>query len=410
MRRVAWGLLVLLAFAIPWQYSMDLGEPLGNVARILGLLLLLVAIPAVLQAGRVRTPGAIQWLALALYLWFCCSCFWTIEPLDTLVKMRGYFQELMIVWLVWEFAESPEDLRSLMSAYVAGACVLAALTLASFGTEQPLGSGYMRLAAAGQDPNDTARFLDLGFPFAALLIRCEGRWHWRLLYLAYLPLGLIAVVLTASRGGMLAALAALAGCALLLIPHSTRGMLAAMAALPAIAAALWIAIPAETVHRLGTIPSQLRGGDLNQRWNIWHAGWSAFVRAPLLGTGAGSFAGAAQLNPLDTAHNTVLSIAVGGGLCAVLLVLAIAALAVNSALATRGPLRGAIITALLVWGIVSLVSTVEESRATWLLLGMLAVAGRVSHGTPRRCDVCFSGGSALPTNSPASTPAPGMAG
>jgi len=66
MRRLAWGLLVLLAFAIPWEYSLDLGEPLGNIARVAGLLLLLAAIPAILQAGRVRTPGSMQWLVLLL--------------------------------------------------------------------------------------------------------------------------------------------------------------------------------------------------------------------------------------------------------------------------------------------------------------------------------------------------------
>jgi hypothetical protein len=67
MRKLAWGLLLLFAFAIPWEYSLDLGEPLGNVARVIGLLLILVAIPAVLQSGRLRTPGLMQWLVLAVY-------------------------------------------------------------------------------------------------------------------------------------------------------------------------------------------------------------------------------------------------------------------------------------------------------------------------------------------------------
>jgi len=114
MRRIAWGLLIVFAFAIPWEYSMDLGEPGGNIARIAGLLLILVAVPAVLHAGRLRTPGPLQWAVLAFYLWFCCSYFWTIAPLATLDRMRGYFQEIMIVWLVWEFAESPRDLRWLL--------------------------------------------------------------------------------------------------------------------------------------------------------------------------------------------------------------------------------------------------------------------------------------------------------
>ncbi len=41
MRRLAWMLLVVFVFAIPWEYSLDTGPPLGNVARIAGLLLLL---------------------------------------------------------------------------------------------------------------------------------------------------------------------------------------------------------------------------------------------------------------------------------------------------------------------------------------------------------------------------------
>src|SRR5579863_413510 len=147
MRRIAWGLLLLFAFAIPWEYSMDTGEPLGNIARIVGLLLLLAAIPAVLQVGRLRTPGLMQWLVLALYLWFCCSYFWTIEATATLEKMRGYFQEMMLVWLVWEFAESFSDLRSLLQAYVAGSWVLAVLTVVNVVSAEAIATGQTRFAA-----------------------------------------------------------------------------------------------------------------------------------------------------------------------------------------------------------------------------------------------------------------------
>ncbi len=129
MRRIAWSLLLLFAFAIPWEYSLDLGEPLGNIARLLGLLLILAAVPAILQSGRLRTPGPLPWIVLIFYLWFCCTYFWTIDSLVTLENMRSYFQEMMIVWLVWEFAESPRDLRSLLRAFIAGSYVLALLPL-----------------------------------------------------------------------------------------------------------------------------------------------------------------------------------------------------------------------------------------------------------------------------------------
>ena len=106
MRRIVWVLLLLFAFSIPWEYSLDLGAPFGNIARIVGLILLIVAAPAALQAGGFRRLGPLHWLTLALYLWFCGSLFWTIGPDATLIKLRGYFQEMMIVWLIWEFGEA----------------------------------------------------------------------------------------------------------------------------------------------------------------------------------------------------------------------------------------------------------------------------------------------------------------
>jgi O-antigen ligase len=389
MRRIAWVLLLLFAFAIPWEYSLDLGPPLGNVARIAGLLLILAAIPAVLQAGRVRTPGPLQWLVLAFYLYFCCSIFWTIEPLVTVSRIRAYFQEMMIVWLVWEFAESPGDLRALLRAYVAGSWVLAALTLANFGSPEAIAAGQIRFAAYGQDPNDVARFLDLGFPLAALLLNGESRWPGRLLALGYLPLGLVAVLLTASRGGFLAAVVALAGCALLLARGHAKALLAGIFALPALVAALWFIVPHETFERLATIPEQLQGGDLNQRLNIWSAGWHAFVQAPLFGSGAGSFVSAAGLAPIDTAHNTALSILVNGGLSALFLAVAIVVLAARSIFQTHGTLRLALAISLLVWTITAFVATVEESRTTWLLMALIALAGRLAVDQPEPLAACF---------------------
>jgi O-antigen ligase len=388
MRRVTWGLLLVFVFAIPWEYSLELGAPLGNIARFVGLLVLLAGVPAVLQSGRWRMPGPMQWLTLALFLWFCCSYFWTIDPLATLVKLRSLFQELMIVWLVWEFAESAEDLKKLLRATVAGCWVLALLTLASFASAEAV-AGQIRYAAEGQDPNDMARFLSLGFPLAALLMTSERRWGWRLMAAGYLPLGLLGVLLTASREGFVAAVVGLIGGGVLLARNHPKRVLTGMLALPPMAALLWLIVPRGNVERLATIGEQLQGGDLNQRMNIWSAGWHAFVRAPFIGTGAGTFVSAAGTTPIDTAHNTALAIAVSGGLCALFMAVAIVAAAIWSIAQTRGPLRWALATALAVWGITTLVATVEESRTTWLLLAMISVAGRLGREEPEELADCF---------------------
>jgi len=85
-----------------------------------------------------------------------------------------------------------------------------------------------------------------------------------LLAAGYLPLGLVAVLLTASRGDLwrpwwrwrVAAFCCSAG---------TREQRSALVALPVLAAGLWFAVPHETFARLATIPEQIGSGDLNER-------------------------------------------------------------------------------------------------------------------------------------------------
>ena len=165
MRRIAWGMLLLFVFTIPWEYSLDLGTPLGNVARIMGLIAMATAIPAILRRRSWRKWGPLHWLVLALFLWFSCTYFWTVDPHATLDKLRGYVQEMMIVWLVWEFAETEWDLRALLRISLAGCWVLAILTAANLASPDAIAAGQIRFTAAGQDPNDVADFSILDFPW-----------------------------------------------------------------------------------------------------------------------------------------------------------------------------------------------------------------------------------------------------
>jgi O-antigen ligase len=387
VRQLVRILLLLFAFAVPWEYSLDLAGPVGNIARVLGLLVLAAAVPAMLLTGRLRKPGALQWLTLGLFLWFCCSYFWTVEQAATLARLRGDFQVMMVAWLLWEFAETVEDLRDLLRAYVAGSWVLAILTVANL--VSPEAAGQIRFVAEGQDPNDVARFLDLGFPMAALLLDSESTAAGKLFSFGYLPAGLVAVLLTASRSGFMAALVALGGCGLLLVRSRARVWLAGAFALPVIAAGFWFMVPHETLERITTIPEQLQGGDLNYRLNIWQAGWQAFVRAPFVGSGAGTFVHAARLAPEDTAHNTLLSIAVEGGIVGVLLAAAIVAVCARLVTEVRGPIRTAFAAAVLTWLMISLVATVEVSRTTWLLLGLISIAGRMGAESPGELEHYF---------------------
>jgi O-antigen ligase len=389
MQKLTVGLLMLFAFAVPWEYALDLGEPFGNVARVTGILLLLAVVTSVLSTGRMRTPGMVQWLVLALYLYFAWSYFWTVEAQGTIEKMRAYFQVMMIAWIVWEVARTPVHLRWMLRAMVAGCWVLAILTWVEFSSASAV--GQIRFAAEGQDPNDVARFLDLGFAPAALLFTTERSWPARALAIGYVPAGLLAVLLTASRGGFFAALAALLGSAILLLMWRPRSAGMVFVGLTVTASALFLFVPAGSLDRLATIPQELGSGDLNDRWNIWNAGWRAFTQAPWRGYGAGTYTTAAGLAAGDTAHNTVMALLVSGGLAATGIFVAILAGVVRAIHRTRGLLRVALGTTFAVWLITSMVGSVEESRATWLLFGLMTVAGRLEAEQPDAVSEIFSG-------------------
>jgi O-antigen ligase len=247
--------------------------------------------------------------------------------------------------------------------------------------------------ATGQDPNDVARFLDLGFPLAALLFANESRGPLRLFAMAYIPAGLLAVLLTASRGGFSAGLVALLGAAVLLVMARPRAASVVFIALAVMAGALWLFVPAGSIERLATLPQEVGSGDWNDRLNIWDAGWLAFRQSPWLGSGAGTFTAASGLAPGDTAHNTVMAVLVTGGLLGTAILSAIVAAVGWSVIRTEGLLQVALGTTLAVWAITAMVGSVEENRATWLLFGFMAVAGRLSKSQPQSVAIVFSGNS-----------------
>jgi O-antigen ligase len=98
---------------------------------------------------------------------------------------------------------------------------------------------------------------------------------------------------------------------------------------------------------------------------------------------------AARLAPEDTAHNTLLSLGVEGGIVAVILAAAIVAACAWSLTEMQGPVRMALAAALLAWLVISLVATVEVSRSTWLLLALISVAGRMEAESPGALEQYF---------------------
>lgn len=181
----------------------------------------------------------------------------------------------------------------------------------------------MRRYVAGDfDPNDLAMTLTLAVPMAWYLGTVFQKRVLRLFCRAYLPLGLLAVGLTGSRGGMLTA-----GVALMIVPLSmtklTPGrLIAAMITLAITATVAATYVPEKVVERLATTSSDISRLSFGGRFKFWVAGLEAFTQKPLMGYGTGGFVRAIYpiLGSVSlVAHNSFISLLVEEGIVGLLL-------------------------------------------------------------------------------------------
>ena len=204
-------------------------------------------------------------------------------------KYYTFVQLFAVLWMMWELAPSPERVRRLLAAFALGGFVPALATIGLFVRSH---GSLRRFSAAGADPNSLAMTLALVMPIAWYLSLTTERPLRRWIYRAYIPIGLFATALTASRGGLVAWVAALA-----IIPLTMKlspGRLVAVMAMMALSAVLLVMyVPENIVERLSTTGSSLgstvQGGGLGGRARFWIAGLHAFRYKPLAGYGVGTF-------------------------------------------------------------------------------------------------------------------------
>lgn len=313
LRKLAVAFFLVFIFTLPWE-NVLIVQGVGTIAQLVGFGALPVVTIYLLAQGRHRFHWILFWIALFV-AWTGITLLWVHSP-DSDVRVRTFFQLMIMVWLILQMARRDEEVRWAFAAYILGCYVSAISSVHNYlsGVEEH----YQRFAAAGFDPNDTALTLVLGLAIAWYFV-LTSRGILLLVALVYLPLGSIAVLLTGSRAGFLALLVA-STYPLVMMSHSpTRARsLAATAALLAVVGgtAILQLVPEATWARLATTWDEIGEGTLNYRRMIWALGLTLFDRAPLVGVGAANFT-----NALEQAfgwsvapHNVFLSIAVEFGL------------------------------------------------------------------------------------------------
>ena len=319
MTWVAFYSLWLFVFTLPWERLVSL-PGLYIVSRATGALALGLTLFAVVMSGRVRRWRGYHIAAFLFVIWAGISI-WISGVPQIPAKYWTFVQLFAVVYMMWELAPTADRVRRLLEAFALGGFVPAFATIALFIQSH---GALRRFSAAGADPNSLAMTLALVMPIAWYLSLTTDRPLRMWIYRSYIPIGLFATALSASRGGLIAWIVALT-----IIPLTMKlspGRLAAVMAMMAISAVLLaMYVPENIVERFSTtgtsLGSSVQGGGLGGRVRFWIAGFHAFAYRPLAGYGTGGFIraitpelGADAL----VAHNSFISVLVEEGLVGLL--------------------------------------------------------------------------------------------
>ncbi len=370
MRKIAFMLLWLYVFTLPWDYLLEFGEPIGSAGRVAGLLVLAACMVLVATGSRMRRLQTFHISAVGYLGIVTLSLFWTADPQESLRAVRTYIQAMMIVWLLWELGVNRRDLFHLAAAYVAGAYVGVVSVFHSFSLATvAAGAKEARFSADRWNANDIALALALAIPLALYVAgkRAHSTTTW--LAYGYLIVGPLAIVLTSSRAGFVVMAIAFFGLPLFLRRQTAAAKLVMLIMLICAAFLTWNYAPAQSWDRLSSVFTSFHSGDLNGREQIWQSALHAFNRNYFVGVGAGAFQ--AGLGSYFAAHNTFLAVLVEQGLLGFSVFAIILGCTIYSTMRLTGDERKMCVLLLLCWAVGAFTLGWAMNRITWFVLGIV---------------------------------------
>jgi len=312
------GLFMFTFFLVTARFPSFFTE-LGIYLALLGLLL---------RPQEVRFPAPVRW-ATALVLWGVVTTFTAISPEMAYAALIELLKALVIFFVVMNALRTPQQLRSYILLFLVAFLIYPARgALQNYVT----GNRYFGRALWNgiyANPNDLAAItlLALGLTLAIATVSTQNpRVRWAAI--AFVPVTVVIILLTQSRGTFIGLLAGFGPAILSRVRR--RPTLAGPVLIVVVLAA--VLVPAAAWHRFQGITkvtsSQTIGeadkyGSAAQRLAILENGWHIFMDHPLLGVGIGCYNQAnARYAPglgRRDAHNTYISLGAEMGIPGLLL-------------------------------------------------------------------------------------------
>ena len=388
LSRVAFWLALAVVFIVPWRNGLYVYGNSVTIGLIFGAVFGLVWAAKVVRNGRVRTPNHFH----VLFVLFAClsmlSTLWSINAGRTVGRSVRYvyFSGFMIA--LWDTFRTRDDLLYGLQAWACGGMVLfGSLLLSMFLDITSRYETYNRAAAIGYGPNSTAAFLALTVPIAWYLAQTEdapgGPALLTINYL-YTIAGTCGLVLTASRGGLIAFVPVLLFVATYGFEHRFfrrhRYAFVVVGLVTAVGFLLWV--PPEMYERMSRFPQAIRknlAGD--GRVRFWLAGLEVFRQHPVLGVGSGNFkpAVAPIMGRPHSPHNTFVSITVDMGIVGLVTYSSVLTAVAQRVLQPDRSMTRLWITTLASWFVVANLFAYMHAIATYVLFTFVLVGASLPH-------------------------------
>jgi O-antigen ligase len=329
---------IVLLYANPGNWFDEVPD-IGYAKIAAGCALLALGGSWLLYNHRISLGGLTGVALIGLYFLVGFSASWSYWPsasVDTFLEAVKYFA---IFFVAANVVDSKPRLHYFLSTMALASLIPAFGTIHSWVTGQHLVDGD-RVGWIGifANPNDLAYHLVVGVALVLCAREAASRRRMKLVYLlALIPIG-TAIVLTQSRGGMLACGAAL----VLWVLRSVRRAPAALGVAVALACVSMLGPANIFEHRMES--AQAFGTDMSAQGRIdaWRTGMNIAAARPLTGVGAGAFVVAwpdfapGDAGPARTEHNTFVQLVAEIGIPALcFFVLALVAGALGVSRATR---------------------------------------------------------------------------
>ncbi|HUS24858.1 MAG TPA: O-antigen ligase family protein [Candidatus Binatia bacterium] len=388
-----WLILAGYFLAVPWEYRFDLlpVPPSQVFSALLGAVLGI----SVLLTRRLSLT-TFHFL-LVIWVAWCGASLWNVYSDPSLREFLAFIKCLIIALAAWHIVHDVRAWLRLMQLYLASLLVATLYALVDYlrlvgATENLWGEQQWRFTGTHYDPNVFSVTLAAALPLAGLAAAATASRAMRVACLALVPAGAYAIVLTASRTGVVCLL--VAGTLMLStrFPGRRQIILFGGFLLAAAEFAGYLTIPGITTERLTSTAEDIQSGELSGRIAIWKAGLEVFADNFMFGVGLGHYPDAMYryLSRAFVAHNTLLSYAAETGVVGLaLFVLTFGVLGFRSQRA-RGVVGPAPLISLITLAVGSMTLTFSTEQPIWALIILnagLAFAAQMPAAEPTSAPV-----------------------